>query len=152
MRLKLASFTLQETLIVMIVSTIVVSLAFTVLTLIQRNMWAIQGNLNMNSELHRLEESLWIDANRSGVISFIETENRLIFKSEIDASFYHINKGFITKLTDTFNVQVYSKTFYFNGVESSGNEIDAIKFNFLENSGNRDLFIFKRSDAKQFMN
>lgn len=152
MKSKVASFTLHEILIVMIVSTIIIGIAFTVLTLVQRNMWAIQKNLSTSSELNKLEQSLWIDMNRYSNASFQESENKLVFESEVDSSVYHFNTGFITRARDTFNVEIKNKIFYFNGEVVSNIKIDALKLIFAKKYGNQQRFIFKRNDAIQFMN
>jgi hypothetical protein len=149
---KIAAYTLSEMLIVMIVSSIVIGVAFTVLTLVQRHMWDIKANLNMNSELNRLEQSLWIDINKYPDISFSKLEDKLVFKSQIDSTVYHFNKDFMTKASDTFNVEINRMVFYFNGNETSKANIDAFKFELPKAYGNQHLFIFKRNDATQFMN
>ncbi len=67
---KVQGFTLQEMVITMIISTIVIGLAFSVLTMVQRHMWSIQKNFELNTEYNRLEQALWIDINTSTSISF----------------------------------------------------------------------------------
>lgn len=152
MKTKIPAYTLSEMLIVMIVSSIVIGIAFTVLTLVQRHIWDIKANLNMNTELNRLEQSLWIDSNKYGDISFSELENKLVFKSQIDSTVYHFSKEFITKTTDTFNVEINRKVFYFNGNETSKANVDAFKLELPKAYGHQHLFVFKRNDATQFMN
>ncbi|OUS03130.1 hypothetical protein A9Q86_01550 [Flavobacteriales bacterium 33_180_T64] len=152
MKLKVAAYTLNEMLIVIIISSILIGLAFTVLTLVQRNMWAIQKNLEVNTELNRLEQSLWIDINKYSNLSFLKSEDKLIFKSQIDSSVYYFNSDFITKTTDTFNVKIERKQFFFNGNETFKGTIDAFRLELSKKYRSQHLFIFKRNDATQFMN
>ena len=152
MKSKVAAYTINEMLIVIIVSTIIIGIAFTVLTLVQRHMWAIQGNLKMNTELNRLEQSLWIDTAKYGAITYSEQTNTLVFKSPVDSVVYRFNDKLITKSTDTFYVEVDRKEFYFNGVKTIHNKVDAFRLELPKKHGMQHLFIFKQNDAAQFMN
>lgn len=151
MKLKVAAYTLNEMLIVIIISSIIASLAFTVLNLVNRNMWAIQENLKVNTEYSKLEESLWIDMNRYQNVSFLESENQILFNSEMDSLVYNFNTDYITKGSDTFRLKIENKLFYFNGNEITKGNIDALKLQLPKQYRRQQLFIFKRNDAKQFM-
>ncbi|MDG5490650.1 hypothetical protein [Psychroserpens sp. SPM9] len=151
MKSKINAYTLNEMLIVIIISTIIIGMAFTVLTLIQRNMWAIQENLKTNTELSRLEQSLWIDIAKHGKVSFVERDDKLVFKSELDSVVYRFSKNFITKSVDTFHVQIDEKLFYFNGNKTSDFKVDAFRLELPKVYGDQHLFFFKRNDAIQFM-
>ncbi|WP_298760623.1 hypothetical protein [uncultured Psychroserpens sp.] len=152
MKSKLPAYTINEMLIVIIVSTIIIGIAFTVLTLVQRHMWAIQENLKLNTELNQLEESLWIDCHKYGSIAFLEQDNALVFKSQIDSVTYQFSTDFITKATDTFHIKIEQKQFFFNGNVTSNKKVDAFKLELPKAYGNQHLFIYKRNDATQFMN
>ncbi|WP_040278284.1 hypothetical protein [Psychroserpens damuponensis] len=152
MKLKLAAYTLNEMLIVIIISSIITSLAFTVLNLVNRNMWAIQENLKVNTEFSKLEESLWIDMNRYQNIVFLESKNQMIFNSIIDSLTYKFHSEYIVKGMDTFNVKIENKLFFFNGNETETDRIDAVKLELSKQYRSQQLFVFKRNDAIQFMN
>lgn len=151
MKLKVAAYTLNEMLIVIIISSIIASLAFTILNLVSRNMWAIQENLKVNTEFSQLEESLWIDMNRYQNVSFLDSENQILFNSEMDSLVYHFNTDYITKGRDTFHLKIENKLFYFNGNEITKGNIDALKLQLPKQYRRQQLFIFKRNDAIQFM-
>jgi type II secretory pathway component PulJ len=149
---KIEAFTLSEIIVVLILTSIVVGLAFSVLGLVQKQMLAIQTNYNKSLELQKLETSLWIDFNRYPNIRFDTSEDQLIFKHELDSIFYTFSKDIIIKVQDTFLIPVETKQFYFDGVRSKTSNIDAIKLKTAKAHQNRELFIFKKNDATTYMN
>lgn len=149
---KIDAFTLSEMIVVLILTSIVVGLAFSVLTLVQKHMAAIQHNLEQATELHKLEQSLWLDFNRFSNISYNTLENQLVFESVLDTVTYSVHEQNITKGLDTFNVQLNSKVLYFNGKEINSGKMDAIKLETSKEFQNQHLFIFKKNDGAQFMN
>src|SRR5690606_37390486 len=113
--------------IVMILTAIVVGLAFSVLTIVQNHMRKIQGNLEFGMELHKLEQSLNLDFNRFSKIEYDQIEDALLFSSELESRTYFFNTDYITKDLDTFHIQLNRKRFYFDGDEIVFGKIDALK-------------------------
>ena len=151
MKTKVKALTLNEMVIVMIITTIVVGLAFTVLSLVQRHMWSIQHNFSLNTELNRLEESLWIDTNNYNIIRFNEEDKIVKFKTVLDSTLYQFHDNYVLKDRDTFHVQIAHKTFYFNGTKVTQGKIDAMRLELPKLFKDQRLFIFKINDAKQFL-
>ena len=67
---KVHAFTLSELSIVLLLSSVVVGLAFTVLGLVQKQMGAIQANFNQTLQVTTLETELWLNFNRYPNISY----------------------------------------------------------------------------------
>lgn len=151
MKAKVKALTLNEMVIVMILTTIVVGLAFTVLSLVQRHMWSIQQNFNLNTEFNRLEEVLWIDVNRYNTLTFNETENVLSFKTVVDSIQYRFERNFTVRDQDTFNLEIEQRDFFFNGQKVAKGKIDAIRLELSKKYNNQSIFVFKINDAKQFL-
>lgn len=149
---KIQAFTLSEIIVVLILTSIVVGLAFSVLGLVQKQMLAIQSNYNKSLELQKLETSLWIDFNRYSNIRYDAIEDKLILKHELDSISYSFSKDIIIKVQDTFLIPVETKQFYFDGVLSKTSSIDAIKLKTAKTHQNRELFIFKKNDATGYIN
>jgi len=149
---KVRAYTLSELIIVLILTSIVVGLSFSVLALVQKQMLSIQENYNKNLELNKLQTALWIDFNRYPTIRYNSIENDLMLKNELDSVFYKFHKDFILKNNDTINVQIETKQFYFDGEISKTNQLDAIKLTTSKDYQNRELFIYKKSDAASYMN
>lgn len=148
---KIAAFTLAEMIVVLILTSIVAGLAFSVLTLIQKQMLGIQENFKHNSELNLLEQSLWLDFNRYNRISFDEIENQLKFSTELDSVYYGFKPDYIVKQQDTFQIQIKEKLLFFNGDQVENGKVDAIKMETTKPFLNQKLFIFKPNDANQFI-
>jgi len=138
--------------VVLILTSIVVGLAFTVLTLVQKQMLGIQSNFQTNTELHLFEQSLWLDFNRYNTIEFDDLENSIKFSTAIDSVTYSFNEKNIVKDPDTFAIPVKFKTLYFDGKQIENGYIDAMKLETTKALQNKKVFIFKRNDANAFMN
>lgn len=149
---KIQAFTLSELIIVIILTSIVVGMAFSVLSLIQKHMYGIQNNFNKNTELNKLDQSLWIDFNRYSKIKYNTIDEALVFSTEIDSITYQFTDEFIIKHNDTFNIKLDKKTFLFNGNEIQKGQIDAVKLETSKDFQNQILFVFKQNDATLFLN
>jgi len=148
---KIKAFTLSEMIVVLILTSIVVGLAFSVLNLVQKHMSGIKQNYTNNIVLNKLETSLWLDFNRYNNISFDALENELKFSTALDSISYKFHEQYIVKEEDTFKMELQNKWLYFvtNPVEE-GN-IDAIKLETTKALQNQQVFIFKPNDATVFM-
>lgn len=147
---KIKAFTLSEMIIVLILTAIVVGLAFTVLGLVQKHMLSIQKNYNTQTEIKKLETSLWLDFNRFSKIEFDNIENTLKFKTEIDSVKYQFLDTKIVKDLDTFPIMLQQKMFFLNGKLAKQGQVDAIKIETQKQK--QVLFVFKQNDATLFMN
>ncbi|WP_299334938.1 hypothetical protein [uncultured Psychroserpens sp.] len=150
MRIKANAFTLNEIVIVMIISVIVIGLSFTVLSLVKKHMYAIEQNLYLNTEFNRLEQALWIDINNYRSIRY--SENTLSFESIIDSINYQFDSNCIIRDKDTFNIQLEAKRLYFNGSQITQGKVDGIQLLLAKQYKNQSLFVFKYNDALEFMN
>jgi lipopolysaccharide export LptBFGC system permease protein LptF len=149
---KINAFILSEMIVVLILTSIVVGLAFSVLTLVQKHMNGIQNNFYHNTELNKLEQSLWLDFNRYSRINYDDRIDKLEFSNEIDSIIYKFSENYIIKDIDTFNIQLQSKSLFFDGNSTDKGIIDAIKLETSKTFQNQHLFVFKQNDASQFMN
>lgn len=149
---KIKAFTLSEMIVVMIITSIVVAMAFSVLHLVQKHMSVIQNNFANNSEIDKLDQLLWLDFNRYSTIYKNTSEDIVVFKNEIDSVVYQFNEKFIVKNTDTIRVSLKTKSFFLNGNKATNSIIDAIKLETDSISQNQVLFVFKENDATHYMN
>lgn len=148
---KIQAFTLAEMIVVIILTSIVVGLAFSVLTLVQKQMLGIQKNYAGHTELNLLEQSLYLDFNRYSEINYNDSNSLLSFTSAIDTTTYKFKKDIVIKGVDTFQVKIEAKTFYFAGDITSKGNLDAIKLESSKDYMNQKLFIYKRNDATLYM-
>lgn len=136
---------------VLILTSIVVGLAFSVLKLVQRHMYGIQYNLNQSTTLNRLETALWVDFNRYPNIDYNTNDSILEFSSKIGKTAYKLGKTQIVKDTDTFNIELQNKSLFYKGKTIEKGKVDAIKLETSKSFQNQRLFIYKRNDASAFM-
>lgn len=149
---KIKAFTLSEMIVVVLLTVIVAGLAFSVLQLVQKHMYAIKSNFENSTSITLLEQSLWIDANRSNTMRYDTAEDKLYFISEIDTITYTFTPVYIQKDLDTFNIAVAEKLFYFEGKETFSSTIDAFKLITAKEFRKRAVFISKRNTANTYMN
>ncbi len=149
---KINAFTVSEIVIVLILSSIVVGLAFSVLTLVQKHMTGIQYNFTKNTELNKLDQSLSLDFNKHHHIYFDEVEQTLKFKNELDSVEYLFDKTKIIKSVDTFLIEIDDVKVYFDGYSIINGNVDALKITTSKAYQNQLIFIFKENDAAQFLN
>jgi len=149
---KIKAFTLSEMIVVLIVTSIVVGLAFSVLRLVQKQMYTIQQHHANNVELDRLETILWLDFNNYSTLTYNELSNSIKFSNAMDSVSYKFLDDKIIKKEDTFNVKWLSKKVYFEGEVCTKGYIDALKIETSKTYYERKLFIFKKNDATLFLN
>ncbi len=149
---KIEAFTLSELIVVLILSSIIVGLAFSVLTLVQRHMFSIQENLSNNTTLNKLEQSLWIDFNRYSKITYSNNDEILTLSSEIDSISYKFSTNYVLKDKDTFKIPIASKTFFFDAKTVESGLVDAIQLKTTKAFHDQEMFIFMETDANAYMN
>ena len=147
---KIPGYTLSEMIVVLILTSVVVGLAFSVLTLVQKHIFSIRQNYSQNTELHKLELSLSLDFNHYSSVEFKFDE--LHFSNAIDSVSYGFESEYIIKDRDTFNISLNHNTFYFSGIETQKGQVDAIKLETSKRFQNQHLFVFKKNDAHTYMN
>lgn len=149
---KIKAFTLNEMLVVLLITAIVIGMAFSILNLVQRQMQGIEGNYERNTELNLLEQSLWIDFNQFDGIWYDAEKNELLFANELREIKYAIEDKMVIKELDTFQIQLTATKFYFKGVLQSTGEIDALNIQTAKKYGSQKVFVFKKNAATSYLN
>ncbi|GAA3614526.1 prepilin-type N-terminal cleavage/methylation domain-containing protein [Flavivirga amylovorans] len=149
---KIQAFTLSEMIVVLILTSIVIGLAFSVLSLVQKHITGIQSNFIHNTEINKLEQSLWIDFNRYTKIEYDALQDEIKFSNHIDSLHYQFHETYIIKNRDTLNIQLQNKLFFFDGDIIESGLIDAIKLQTSKLFQSQKLFVFKKNDATPFIN
>lgn len=149
---KVPSFTLAELIVVMIITSIVVGMAFSVLRLVQNQIHAIQTNFEKTSTLALFEQQLWQDFNEKAVILFNEKENSLLLQSEMDTVNYSFQQNFILRNTDTIKLKLQLNKLFFNGKEVQGDTIDALSVSGKAELPDYEIFVSRKNDLTLFMN
>ncbi|CAL2063779.1 type II secretion system protein [Tenacibaculum sp. 190524A05c] len=146
---KVKAFTLTELIVVMIISTILISLAFTALSMVKRQIGHIQKRTEIKNELISLEKVLHKDFNWYGLGEF--NTNRLKFKNPIDSVKYTFEDNFLLRNKDTIKIAVSNLAVYLDGNTVKKGKIDALKFETTD-LNNRATFIYTVKDAAFYLN
>lgn len=149
---KLKSFTLSELLIVMIITAIVVGMAFTVLRLFQKQIHTIQANFDKSTSLALFEQQLWQDFNEPHEIYYNEEKQDLLLISEIDTVRYAFREKYTLRNRDTIQLQLVAKIAFFNGKENKDGMIDALKLSAETMLPDYEIFVSRKNDITLFMN
>lgn len=149
---KVPSFTLSELLVVMIITVIIVGIAFSVLNLVKKEIVFIEKNYSKKTVMLLFEQKLWQDFNQYQNITFHPEDNTIMMQSDIDTIMYRFSNDFIIRENDTLRSKIEIDKLYLEGKETKEGPIDAIAL-----SGNKEIpeytiFVFKENDATFFMN
>jgi prepilin-type N-terminal cleavage/methylation domain-containing protein len=148
---KINAFTLSEMLVVLVVSSILISMAFVVVSMVQKQVYLIQKNLSKKQQLLFFEATLLRDFNTHRVF-FIKEENSLLLKSGKDSISYTFFDDFVIRGTDTIKISFENKTLFLDGAMVTDGEIDAIALNLLSSYANAQLFLQKTKGATFYLN
>ncbi len=148
---KIPSYTLSELVVVIIITSIVVGLAFSILRLVQNQIFSIRKNFENTTELRKLEQSLTLDFNRYSTISYDPIKDKLYFSTPINSTNYQFEDDFVVKELDTFRVSIERKNFYEMGETVNDGKIDGMKLFCSKTNQSRELFIFKQNAAIDYI-
>ncbi|MFD0963849.1 prepilin-type N-terminal cleavage/methylation domain-containing protein [Pseudofulvibacter geojedonensis] len=148
---KVNAYTLSEVLVVLLLTSIIAGIAFSVLGMVQKQLFSVQKNMDIKASFRQLEQSLLIDFNKYQNVKFNDLENKLICYSEIDSVVYNFNPKYVQKDLDTFYISGVYKKMFFSGKKVNEGLIDAIKIDSIEANPNLQLFIFKQNDANTYL-
>lgn len=148
---KIKAFTLSEMLVVLVISSIVVSLSFVVLNLVQKQINSIKNNYAKNTELQLLERALVYDFQSYNL--FYNTKNRQLTGISLkDSVVYSFKENYVLRNADTIKVQTLEPIFYLDGNNVKENSIDAIEIRLSKEFLEKKLFISKTKDASFYIN
>jgi type II secretory pathway component PulK len=149
---KLKSFTLAELLVVMIITAIVVGMAFSVLRLVQKQIHTIQANFEKTSTLVLFEQRLWQDFNEPHKILYDDQKQILLMTSEVDTVTYSFQEKFTMRNLDTIKLKINPNKVFFKGKEIKAGTVDAITLFAETELPDYQIFISKKNDVTLFMN
>lgn len=128
---KIPAFTLSEILVVLAITAIIASLAFSVLNIIQKDMQKISFNYEKSDNLKNLEKRFALDLNEYGTIIFNKNEKVLLLKNTTDSVHYNFSENIIVREKDTLLNEYANIELFFDGREilNDISVVDAIKIN-----------------------
>nr|WP_299339480.1 hypothetical protein [Allomuricauda sp.] len=150
LKTKIKAFTLSEMLVVVLLTIIVVGLAFSVLGLVQKQMFDTRENLAVQSAENELRQALWRDFRSFSRIYGNRAEGILVFEQPFEKVNYQLSEGFVLRNLDTFKVKIKKRDFYFLGEMVEGGELDALKLE-LANTVESSIWVHKVNTAETYM-
>ena len=151
MNKKLKSFTISELLVVLIIASIVVGIAFSVLDLTRKEIQKNNQNKELEVKINQAELKLTIDINSFSKCSV--NENYLYFKNEIDSIQYQILDGNLIVREDTLLSNIVDVTYFFKGNKINNVVFDALKLVIeTKKDINSTVFVYKINDALNDLN
>lgn len=149
---KIKSFTLSEILVVMVITAIVVGIAFSVLRLVQKQIHTIETNFQKTTSLALFEQKLWQDFNELNVIDYNENKHSMLMGSEVDTVLYSFQENYILRNNDTLKLKLGISMLYFEGKTVKEGNIDAISISGMAELPDYKIFVSKKNDLTLTMN
>lgn len=147
---KIKAFTLSEMMVVLLLTVIVVGLAFSVLNLVEKQMAGIRREYGANTEVRLLKQALWKDVRTFSRIYATENGDGLFCDGPGGQIQYLFYKDYIVRGSDTFKVAIGHKKYYFMGRPIISGEVDALELQF-NDSIRQPLLVYKINAAESFM-
>lgn len=149
---KLKSFTLSELIVVMIITAIVVGMAFSVLRIVQKQIHKIQSNFEKTSTLALFEQKLWQDFNETHDVIYHNETQSLVLTSELDTIHYFFHEKYTIRNRDTIPLIIIPDKVFFKGKEIRNGITDAISLGAQTEIPDYEIFVSKKNDITLFMN
>ncbi|WP_421807396.1 PulJ/GspJ family protein [Flagellimonas sp.] len=147
---RIKAFTLNEMLVVLLITALVVGMAYSVLRLVQLQMSGIASNYSEAAEIRRLKQSLWADFHSNNNVWYRSDTKEMIMANELELVRYHFREQMVVKAQDTFMVDIRELTPYFETESVTNGEIDALDVHMGKQGGTR-LFVFKENAATSYI-
>ena len=149
---KIKAFTLSELLVVLLITVIVVGLAFSILRLVQKQMNGISENFSAKTEKELFKQALWRDMNTFSRIYFDQETNELSCESALKQIKYQFDDNFIIRdQQDTFDLTIKQKQLFFLGNAINTGEVDAVQLKWTD-STQTPIMVYKTNAAESMMN
>ncbi len=144
---KIPAFTLSEVLIVLVITAIVVGIAFSVLTLIMKQYNAMKDSYIYKSEVLKLKQRLSIDFNSSQTIIWNPNEDQLIITKPEQTIIYQWDATAIIRNTDTIAVGISQSNIFQKGEPVLSGPIDGLKLISDKGGMKALIFVSRETDA-----
>ncbi|WP_437368402.1 PulJ/GspJ family protein [Maribacter litoralis] len=148
---KIKAFSLQEMMVVLAITTVVVGMAFAVLNLVQRQMGSIETIYAIKTDINQLRQSLWIDFSRYDYIAVDQKSNKIMLSNELERRQYEIINGNSIR-TENLEMEFESIAYYFDNQKVVQGEIDAISIITSKDTGYQEVFVFKQNTPVTYIN
>ncbi|MFY0602969.1 MAG: prepilin-type N-terminal cleavage/methylation domain-containing protein [Flavobacteriaceae bacterium] len=147
---KVKAFTLSELMVVLVVSSIIVTIAFMALKTVQKQIRNIQITYQKQQDVQYLERVLVGDLNKYESL-YIAKTNKLLLLNHRDSLAYSFLKNGVVRGKDTIYLNLKTKTIYLDGEKVKEGALDAIELQFSDTYSTNSIFVYKRNDALHYL-
>lgn len=149
---KVKAYTLSELIIVIIITSIVAGLSFSVLNLVHSHMNQISRNFDYELKVKQAELKMTIDFNNYSKI-YIAGDDKLVFKNYKDSLIYRLESGYFIQDRDTLDLAISDKAYFFRGNKVKRGNVDALEVIFRQSDKLKTrLFVYRKTDALNILN
>lgn len=148
---KIPGFTLSEILVVLVITAIVIGIAFSVLRLVTKQYNAINASYTYRTEVQQLKQRLLVDVNQSKAMRLNTEEDQLEITGADEMIIYTWNQDQLIRNTDTLTIGITEATFMRNGITVENGAFDGLKLHLNHKGRELALFVAKETDAKSYI-
>lgn len=146
---KIPGYTLSEVLVVLVITAIVVGIAFSVLRLVVFQLHKIETAYTDRTEVAMFKQHLYTEVERAQRLFWNDTELILELESKTGSIIYEMGETVIIRDYDTITFGSIDYKGYLVGKEVTSGPIDAFKFTIKLRGQQVPIFIEKSVDVQQ---
>ncbi|GGG25140.1 hypothetical protein GCM10011344_27280 [Dokdonia pacifica] len=148
---KIPAFTLSEILVVLAITSIVITIAFTVLSLISKQFITMQSRYEERTEVTKFKQRLLFDFEKGSQIFWNEKIQELSITHQDEVTRYEMTSEYVLRDSDTIDLKVLNTQLYYKGDTIEEGIVDGIEIE-LEATGRAvQFFVSKEIDARQIV-
>lgn len=147
---KIDAFTLSEVLIVLVITSIVVTIAFSVLRLVTNQYIAMNKGYERQVEVLRIKQQLIVDLDTAYQTFLNEEGQQLLITNSTEHTFmYEWNAPYLIRDGDTLTSNFNSITGFLKGEKIDAATCDAIDISLNYKGKFTKVFVSRKQDARQ---
>ncbi len=146
---KIQAFTLSEVLVVLVITTIVIALAFSVLSLVSKQLGTIRTNYETRTTIAKFKQRLLLDFDRSDHISWDGNTGLLEIQYDDDVITYEFVEKNILRSGDTIALEIKNTNLYRKGFLVEEGMIDAMQLGIAQPGNIVELFVSRTLGAQE---
>lgn len=145
---KIKAFTLSEVLVVLVITSIVVGIAFAVLRLVTLQLNAIQTTYARSIEVAKFKQRLLYDFDAAATVVWDLENQQLEITTPSAYITYEVFPEYVLRDTDTLAFKVQNIDFYYQGDTVEEGRIDGMHVQLEMAKKQTQFFVSRRSGAR----
>jgi len=146
---KTPAFTLSEILVVLAITSIVITIAFTVLSLISKQFITMQSRYEERTEVTKFKQRLLFDFEKGSQVFWNEKLQQLTIAIKDETIRYEIMSEYVLRDSDTIDLKILNTQFYHKGDTIEEGIVDGIQIGLEATGQPVQFFVSREIDARQ---